>query len=53
MNTPSIEMNIWWASKRSAFQRTIFPRLRPSLVDGVVATSTMPTLNNGQEEERP
>lgn len=52
MNTPSIEMNIWWASKRSAFQRTIFPRLGPSLVDGV-ATSTMPTLNNGQEEERP
>lgn len=37
----------------SAFQRNVSPRLGPSLVDGVVATSTMPTLNKGRKRRGP
>lgn len=33
----------------SAFQRNVSPRL----VDGVVATSTMPTLNKGRKRRGP
>lgn len=33
----------------SAFQRNVSPRLGPSLVGGVVATPTMPTLNKGRK----